>query len=84
VPLIEYKVVPMAEIFASENRTRTEPKKPGEGDFSFYDSSARPEYEIYRGLVNGWLHQMPEAEHAEMAKRSQPAPTYNTKPRWQS
>lgn len=59
----------MVEIFANKNRTRTEPKKPGEGEFAFYDSSARSEYDTYRGLVNGWLQQMPEAEHAEMVKR---------------
>ncbi len=43
--------------------------KPGEGEFAFYDSSARKPYVVYRELVNGWLSEMPEEEQAEMAVR---------------
>jgi hypothetical protein len=50
----------MVEIFEKKERTRTEPKKQGEGDFVFYDSSARPEYDAYRALVNDWLAEMPD------------------------
>jgi hypothetical protein len=34
-----------------ENKKRT-PKASGEDNFSFYDSSARPEYDVYRALLN--------------------------------
>ncbi len=61
----------MAEIFVKKERTRVEPKKQGEGDFEFYNSSARPEYDTYRALVNSWLSEMPEAGHAEMVARCQ-------------
>src|SRR5882724_3493047 len=33
-------------IFEAKQRTRVAPKKPGENEFEFYDSSARPEYQI--------------------------------------
>jgi hypothetical protein len=59
----------MAEIFEKKVRTRTEPKKQGEGDFQFYDSSARPEYDTYRGLLNGWMNEVPEADRAEIVTR---------------
>src|SRR5262249_46229503 len=59
----------MAEIFTKKDRTRVEPKKQGESDFAFYDSSARPEYNTYRALVNGWLAEMPEAGHADLVAR---------------
>lgn len=61
----------MAEIFEKKERTRIEPKKQGEGDFAFYDSSARPEFDTYRTLLNGWLAEMPEQGHAEMVARFQ-------------
>jgi hypothetical protein len=61
----------MAEIFEKKERTRIEPKKLGEGDFAFYNSSARPEYDTYRTLLNGWLAEMPEHGHAEMVARFQ-------------
>ena len=32
---------------------RTAPKKPGEGDYAFYGSSARSEFETYRNLLMG-------------------------------
>jgi hypothetical protein len=56
-------------LFDNKERTRTAPKKLGEDDFSFYDSSARPEFHIYRDLVNGWISELPEAERAEMIAR---------------
>jgi len=34
-----------------ENKKRTS-KAPGEDDFSFYDSSPPPEYDVYRALLN--------------------------------
>jgi hypothetical protein len=56
-------------LFEAKDRARTAPKKPGEGEFAFYDSSARPEYDLYRGLVNGWIDELPEAERAEIIAR---------------
>jgi hypothetical protein len=56
-------------LFEDKQRTRTEPKKPGQSDFAFYDSSARPEFETYRALINGWIAELPEAEQAEMITR---------------
>jgi hypothetical protein len=58
-------------LFDNKERTRTAPKKPGEDDFAFYDSSARPEFQIYRNLVNGWITELPEAERAETIARLQ-------------
>jgi hypothetical protein len=43
----------------------------GEGEFAFYDSSARPEYDQYRKLVNGWIAELPEADRAEIISRMQ-------------
>src|SRR5262245_21347026 len=59
----------MAEIFEKKDRTRTAPMKPGEGQFAFYNSSARPEYDTYRALVNGWLSELPEADQGELVAR---------------
>ncbi|RWC37467.1 MAG: hypothetical protein EOS28_32575, partial [Mesorhizobium sp.] len=56
-------------LFESKERIRTAPKKPGEDDFSFYDSSGRPEFEVYRDLVNGWIEELPEADWAETIAR---------------
>jgi hypothetical protein len=47
------------------------PKKQGESEFAFYDSSARPEYNQYRELVNGWIEELPEADRAEIISRMQ-------------
>ena len=58
-------------LFEAKQRTRTAPKKPGEGEFAFYDSSARPEYDLYRDLVNGWVAELPEADRAEIIARFQ-------------
>jgi hypothetical protein len=58
-------------LFEAKQRTRTAPKKPGEGDFAFYDSSGRPEYDLYRDLVNGWIKDLPKADRAEIVARMQ-------------
>ncbi len=46
-------------LFADKERTRTNPLKAGEGLFAFYDSSGRPEFDVYRRLLNQWLAEMP-------------------------
>jgi hypothetical protein len=56
-------------LFEDKQRTRTEPKKAGESDFAFYDSSARPEFDTYRALINGWIAELPQTEQAEMIAR---------------
>jgi hypothetical protein len=56
-------------LFENKERTRIEPKRPGEDDYSFYDSSARPEYDVYRGLVNGWMEEMSEPGQKELLPR---------------
>jgi hypothetical protein len=58
-------------LFEAKERTRTTPKEPGEDEFAFYDSSARPEYDLYRELVNGWIAELPEADRAEVVARFQ-------------
>lgn len=59
----------MPMLFEAKERTRTAPKRPGEDDFSFYDSSARPAFQVYRDLINGWIAELPDAERAEMIAR---------------
>jgi hypothetical protein len=56
-------------LFEAKQRTRTAPKKPGEGEFAFYDSSARREYDLYRNLLNGWIAELPQADRAEIIAR---------------
>jgi hypothetical protein len=58
-------------LFEAKERTRIDTKKPGEGEFAFYDSTARPEYDLYRSLVNGWIAELPEADRAEIIARFQ-------------
>jgi hypothetical protein len=65
------EVGPGDVLFEVKQRTRTAPKKPGEGDFAFYDSAARPEYDFYRDLVNGWIEELPEADRAQIIARMQ-------------
>ena len=36
------------KLFEDKDRARMEPKAPGEDDFTFYDSCARPGYDDYR------------------------------------
>ena len=49
------------KLFEDKQRTRTDPKAPGEDDYTFYDSCARHDYDDYRARLNGWLAEMPEA-----------------------
>ena len=46
-------------LFLDRGRRRTEPFKPDEALFEFYDSSASPGYSEFRTVVNGWLAEMP-------------------------
>jgi hypothetical protein len=46
-----------------------DPKQPGEDDYSFYDSAARPEYDFYRGLLNGWMKEMSDPGQKELMPR---------------
>src|SRR5258705_5665699 len=56
-------------LFDKKKRTRTAPKKPGENEYHFYDSTARPEFQVYRDLVNGWIAELHESERAETINR---------------
>lgn len=56
-------------LFDDRERTRMEPKRPGEVDYSFYDCCALPGYDDYRARVNGWLAEMPEAAQKELISR---------------
>ncbi len=58
-----------ALLFEDKVRTRMEPKRPGEDDYSFYNSAARPEYDVYRGLLNGWMKEMPEPGQKDLLPR---------------
>jgi hypothetical protein len=58
-----------ALLFEIKHRERTAPKNPGEGDFAFYDSSARKPFVVYRQLVNEWLAEFPQAEQVELIQR---------------
>ena len=58
-------------LFKDKLRTRIEPKNPGENEFAFYDSTARPEFDVYRALVNVWIEELPENERGEMIARMQ-------------
>jgi hypothetical protein len=56
-------------LFEDKVRTRMEPKRPGEDDYSFYDSAARPEYDVYRSLLNGWMKEMSKAGQKDLLPR---------------
>lgn len=43
--------------------------RPGESEYQYYDASARPPYEVYRGLLNGWINRIPAAERVNMVTR---------------
>jgi hypothetical protein len=58
-------------LFEPKERTRTAPKRSGEGDFEFYDSAVGPAYDTYRDVVNGWIKELPEADRAEIIARMQ-------------
>jgi hypothetical protein len=56
-------------IFEEKERTRTDPKKPGEDEFAFYDSIAGAAYDIYRAKLNEWIAEYPDDERAEAIAR---------------
>jgi hypothetical protein len=56
-------------LFEEKARTRMEPERPGEDDYSFYDSAAQPEYEVYRELLNGWMKEMSQQGQKELLPR---------------
>jgi hypothetical protein len=56
-------------LFLDRERTRTEPLKPDEALFDFYDSSASPGYSEFRTVVNGWLAEMPAKDRSEVISR---------------
>jgi|SRR5882724_1015975 len=56
-------------IFEEKERTRSDPKKPGEDEFAFYDSIAGTAYDIYRAKLNEWIAEYPEDERAEAIAR---------------
>lgn len=41
----------------------------GEGEYAFYDSSARSPFVVYRALVNEWLSKVPEVEQTQIVQR---------------
>ena len=55
-------------LFEAKERTRTAPIGPVRAISSF-DSSGRPEFQIYRDLVNGWIAELPEQDQQEMINR---------------
>lgn len=57
------------KLFEDKERTRMEPKRPGEDDYSFYDSCALPGYDDYRARLNGWLEEMPERAQKDLLPR---------------
>ena len=50
---------------------RAPPRRNPEGEFAFYDSSPRPEYDLNRELLNGWIAELPEADRADIIARFQ-------------
>lgn len=56
-------------IFDAKPRSRTAPKSRRESDYTFYDSSARPEFQVYRDLLNTWVAELPEADRSELITR---------------
>src|SRR5262245_49106572 len=58
-----------AVLFENRERTRMEPLRRGETLFDFYDSCARPGYDEFRSVVNGWLAQMPVKDRNELISR---------------
>jgi hypothetical protein len=56
-------------LFLDRGRTRTEPLRPDEALFDFYDNSAGAGYSEFRTVVNGWLAEMPAKDRSEMISR---------------
>ena len=57
------------KLFEDKERTRMEPKRQGEDDYSFYNSCALPGYDDYRARLNGWLEEMPESAQKDLLPR---------------
>ena len=57
------------KLFEDRERTRMEPKVPGEDDYTFYDSCGRPGYEDYRARLNGWFAEMAETAQKALLPR---------------
>ena len=57
------------KLFEDKERTRMEPKAPGEDDYTIYDSCARPGYDDYRARLNRRLAEMPEAAQKDLIPR---------------
>jgi len=51
----------MPALFEDKKLTARRPKNPCKGEYEFYDSSARPEYDTCRAQWNEWLAEMPES-----------------------
>lgn len=56
-------------LFEQMHRTRIAPKMRGEGEYAFYNSSARRPFEVYRELLNTWISELPLDVQAEMMER---------------
>jgi hypothetical protein len=56
-------------IFEEKERARTDPKKPGEDEFVFYDTIAGAAYDVYRARLNEWIAEYPDDERAEAVAR---------------
>jgi hypothetical protein len=56
-------------IFEQKERSRTDPKKPGEDEFAFYDSIAGAAYDAYRAKLNEWVAEYPDDVRAEAVAR---------------
>jgi hypothetical protein len=59
----------LTKLFEDHPRTRTEPLGRGDDLFEFYDSCARPGYDEFRSIVNGWLAEMPAEARGELITR---------------
>jgi len=46
-------------LFENKARTRTEPLRPGEGRFEFYDERSGPSFDLFREIINRWIAELP-------------------------
>ena len=58
-------------LFETKERTRTSPKRQGERNYDFYDTSGRNPFVIYRETVEGWLAEFPAyaSEEGRLAEK---------------
>ena len=56
-------------LFETKERTRTSPKRQGERNYDFYDTSGRNPFVIYRETVEGWLAEFPAEEQSDLVSR---------------